>query len=565
MQLVRIFRNRALFLKQASWRPRRSPDILAIAYKSCCRATAIALSVATLCLALPQNVAAATASEMFAEGNRLFRDNLFWAALLRYRQAGEAGMDTPLLHYNTGVAHYKAQQYERARESLLQSSRYGPLRPVSHYNLGLNAYAQGDVDDALRFFRRARDQQQRGDISTLARRAITRLNRELALADAIELPAAVRERERKFTHFEIRARVGAGIDNNVFRSPSISYVDLSDPAQPLVTPIVQEGAFVPVSLHAKYQVNSLENEGFFGVYRLGGRYYQDKNLSNANEYLHELGFGSEYRRREENREHRVYSAFKIAQHDETYYDPDTGVERDVGGVSVGDRMSYIRYGPELWMHETIGPFSIGGRIQGQLWNYEDTLAVPEYDHEYWEVGVNTQYRFTSTSLLRLTAEYYTRRFGDRPAYELDGTQLIGNRSIRYDYAEYAVEARQRITRAMWFGFAYSRTERVDQYLGYNNYFRDNYGAQFHLSIGDRFDLDAMAAYRIYNYENAFAFHEVAAGRKTLETAAGSASATFRLTDTLTLVGEYKFRDVTSNDTRIEYARRQILLGVRWIQ
>ncbi len=560
-----IFRNRALFLKQAGWRPRRSPEILALAYKSCGRATAIALTMAALCLALPYSAAAGTASDFFADGNRLFRDNLYWAALLRYRQASEAGMDTPLLHYNTGVAHYKAQQYARARESLLESSRYGPLQPISLYNLGLTAYAQGDIDDALRYFRRARDQQQRNDISTLARRAIIKLNRELALADPIEMPATVRERERKFTHFELRARVGAGIDDNVFRSPSNSYVDLANPAQPLVTPDVQQGVFVPVSLNAKYQVNSLEHEGFFGVYRLGGRYYQDKSLSNANEYLHELGFGSEYRRREKNREHRVYSAFKVAQHEETYYDPDSGVERSVGGVVIGDRLSYIRYGPEFWMRETFGPFSIGGRVKGQLWNYEETLAAPEYDHEYWQVAVNTQYRFTSTSLLRLTAEYYTRRFGDRPAYELDGTQLLGNRSIRYDYTEYAVEARQRITRGMWFGVAFARTARIDQYLGYNNYFLDDYGAQFHLSLGDRFDLDTTAAYRIYHYENAFAFHEIAAGRKTLETVTGIVTAKFRMTDTLTLVGEYNYRDVTSNDSRIEYARSQFLLGVRWMQ
>jgi tetratricopeptide (TPR) repeat protein len=521
--------------------------------------------MAALCLALPQNASAATASELFADGNRLFRDDLYWAALLRYRQASEAGMDTPLLHFNTGVAHYKAQQYARARESLSESSRYGPLRPISHYNLGLNAYAQGDIDDALRWFRRARDQQQRADISRLARRAITQLNRELALVDPIEVPAAVQERDRKFTNFDLRARVGVGMDDNVFRSPSVAYVDLADPAQPLVTPNVQDGVYIPVSLHAKYQVNSLENEGFFGVYRLGGRYYQDKELSNANEYLHELGFGSEYRRLEEKRERRVYSAFKIAQHKETYYDPDTGVERDVGGVVIGDRMSYVRYGPEFWMHETFGKFSIGGHAKGQLWNYEETLAASEYDHEYWVAGVNAQYRFTSTSLLRLKAEYYTRRFGDRPSYELDGTQLIGNPSIRYDYTAYAMEARQRITRAMWFGVAYARTERVDQYLGYNNYFRDEYGAQIHLSIGDRFDLDATASYRIYNFENAFAFHEPAAGRKTMETSTGIVTANFHMTETLSLVGEYKYRDVVSNDTRIEYARSQILLGVRWMQ
>ena len=562
---MRIFHHRVLSLILAGRRPRRSPEILALAYKAYGRAAVIALTMAALCLALPQSASAATASELFADGNRLFRDDLYWAALLRYRQASDAGMDTPLLHYNTGVAHYKAQQYDRARESLLESSRYGPLQPISHYNLGLNAYAQGDIDAALRWFRRARDQQQRDDISLLARRAITQLNRELALADPIEVPAAVQERERKFTDFDLRARVGVGMDDNVFRSPSVAYVDLADPAQPLVTPNVQEGVYVPVSLHAKYQVNSLENEGFFGVYRLGGRYYQDKELSNANEYLQELGFGSEYRRRDENRERRVYSAFKIAQHEETYYDPDTGVERDVGGVVIGDRMSYVRYGPEFWMRETFGKFSIGGHAKGQLWNYEETLAAPEYDHEYWQIGINTQYRFTQTSLLRLKAEYYTRRFGDRPSYELDGTPLVGNPSIRYDYTEYAMEARQRITRAMWFGVAYARTERVDQYLGYNNYFRDEYGAQIHLSIGDRFDLDATASYRIYNFENAFAFHEPAAGRKTMETSIGIVTANFQMTDTLSLVGEYKYRDVVSNDTRIEYARSQMLLGVRWMQ
>jgi tetratricopeptide (TPR) repeat protein len=520
--------------------------------------------MAALCLGLPQSAAAATTSELFADGNRLFRDDLYWAALLRYQQAADAGMDTPLLHYNTGVAHYKAQQHVRARESLLEASQYGPLQPISHYNLGLNAYAQGDIDEALRWFRRARDQEQRKDISRLAQRAITQLNRELAIADPIKVPATVRERERKFTNFDLRARVGVGIDDNVYRSPSTSYIDLSNPAQPLVTPNVQQGTFIPVSLFAKYQVNSLENEGFFGVYRLGGRYFQDSELSNANEYLHELGFGSEYRRREESRERRVYSAFKIAQHDETYYDPDTGVRRSVGGVDIGDRMSYIRYGPEFWIRETFGKFTIGGRAKGQLWNYEETLAAPEYDHEYWEVGVNTQYRFTSTSLVRLSAEYYTRRFGDRPAFELDGTQPVGNPSIRYDYTEYAVEARQRITRAMWFGVAYARTEREDRHVGYNNYFRDEYGAQLHLSAGDRFDFDATATYRIYNYENAFAFHVPIGGRKTLETATGMATATFRMTESFSLVGEYLYRDVESNDTRIEYARSQILLSVRWI-
>ena len=202
----------------------------------------------------------------------MFRDDLYWAALLRYGQASDAGMDTPLLHYNTGIAHYRAQQYGRAREALLEASRHGPLQAISLYNLGLNSYAQGDINDALDFFRQTRNQQQCADISNLARRAISQLNHELEMADWLEVPAAVRERERTFAHFDLSARVGAGIDDNVFRSPSVSYVDLADPNRPLVTPNIQEGVFIPVSLTAKYQINTLQNEGFFGVYRLGGRY-----------------------------------------------------------------------------------------------------------------------------------------------------------------------------------------------------------------------------------------------------------------------------------------------------
>jgi hypothetical protein len=37
------------------------------------------------------------------------------------------------------------------------------------------------------------------------------------------------------------------------------------------------------------------------------------------------------------------------------------------------------------------------------------------------------------------------------------------------------------------------------------------------------------------------------------------------TNTLSLVGEFYYRDVASNDTRIEYARNQMLLSVRWMQ
>jgi len=518
---------------------------------------------ALLFVALAQPAWSSTASELFADGNRLFRDDLYFAALLRYREAAAAGMDTPLLHYNTGVAHYKADQYVRAGESLLKAASYAPLAPISYYNLGLSAYALGNTDEALTWFRRARNQEQRRDISRLALRAIRQLEAELETEAPVMVQAVVVQRERSFTNLNFRVRSGVGIDDNVFRSPSEPYIDLSSAAQPIVVPEVQSGVYIPFSLSARYQVNALENEGFFGSYRYGGRFYQDKNLENADEHLHEIAFGSEYRKESEDRETRVFSAFKIAQHDESYYDPDNGADRNVGGVDISDRLSYLRYGPEFWARKSIGPYTFGFRAKGQLWNYEDVVAVPEYDHEYWLIGLNADFHLSSTSILRVTAEYFTRRYGDRPSFELDGTQPLGNPTVRYDYIRYGIEARQRITNSMWLSIGYVRTEREDRHLGYNNYLRDDYGVGFHLRIGSRFRFEASGHFYNYNYENAFAFHEPLAGRKTLERAMGSILASYRMTQSLDLVAEYNYRDVVSNDDRIDYTRGQTILAVRW--
>ncbi len=506
-----------------------------------------------------------TGPQYFDDGNRLFRDDLYHAALLRYRQAAEAGYDTPLLHYNTGVAHYKAGQHIRARESLEKALASPTLRVVTTYNLGLNAYALGDRDEALKWFRLARDQQQNEQISKYARIAISRIQRVEIENDPIIREARRREKERQFANLELRARVSFGNDSNVFRSPSEPYIDFADPAQPTVVPVVQSGAFMPVSMSAKYQVNAYEKEGFFGAYRLAGRYYQDKELDNANEFLHELSFGSEYRNRDEEneRDRRVYSAFRIAQNDEVYFDPDDGGSRVVNGTDISDRFKYVRYGPELTFRQSYRRFALGLKVKGQLWDYEEVEEVPAYDHEYFLFGGYGQYKFTRTSLLRFSADRYTRRYSDRRARDLDGTIDIDNDNLRFDYLDLGVTARQRITDTMWFGVEYQRRERTDQFVGYNDYTRDSYGGEIHLGLGGRFDLEASGYYRLYNFPNAFAFNNPVIGAKTLESVDINVIATYRMTRSLYLVFEASVDERASTDTRIQYDRNQYVLGVRW--
>ncbi len=530
------------------------------------------LCIAALTALAPvDNASAMTATQYFDEGNRLFRDDLYWAALLRYRQANDEGLDTAILHYNIGITHYRARQHIRARESLLLALRDPGLRIASQYNLGLNAYAAGDSEEALRWFRLVRDQNTDKKLQKYAVVAISRIRAAMEAADGFEIRIAEREEKREFAQLELRARVSFGQDSNVFRtpenedSPGSGYIDYSDPALPLVVPEVKSGAFMPVNLGAKYKINSLPFEGFYGAYRLSGRYYQDKDLENANEYLHEASFGSEYSREEGTRKREIWSAFKVAQHDEIYYDRDDGSRRIVDDVEIDQRMNYLRYGPELSLRQSHERLSVGAKLKGQLWNYEDTAATPEYDHEYFLVQLHTQYKFEETSLLRVTARYHSRRYGDRPAFDLDGQQRFGNPNIRYDYLSLGIRVRQRLTDSMWLGWEYERSERTDQYVGYNDYTRNGYHLEFHWAPMDRLGIEFSGTYRLYDYPNAFAFHNPVVGPKEQESLDATISATYRMTKHLSLVGEAIYREADSNDLRIQYQRNQFVLGVRWEQ
>ena len=118
-----------------------------------------------------------------------------------------------------------------------------------------------------------------------------------------------------------------------------------------MVPEVFSGAFVPVDVRVKYSINSYLLESFYAAYRMTGRLYQDEEIENADEYSHELSFGSSYLKKTEDRTRRVFSAFTIAQHQETYFDRDSGLEREVdtitGPVQIGTRMNYKRFGPEF--------------------------------------------------------------------------------------------------------------------------------------------------------------------------------------------------------------------------
>jgi len=524
----------------------------------------IRLLLTTLLLCSSATGLAQSANEYFEEGNRLFREDLTHAALLRYRQAAGSGLDTPRLHYNMGVANYKVGQYERAREALLKSERDPALAQISRYNLGLTAWKSDNESEALSWFRQARDGSNER-IAGLARTAIGRMR-----TPAREEREAIVERRRRqedepsrFDNLDVRARVGFGNNDNVFRSPAVTYTDFGANGNPTVAPVTQSGAYVPVNVRLRYNINSTLFENFYVAYQLDGDFYQDQQLDNANEFSQEVSFGNSFEREKNGVESTVYSAFEVAQHQETWFDPDDGLERDVRGVGVGDRLNYRRYGPVLRLRRASEKLALGMVFKGQLRNYDDVEVVPEYDHEYLRLGLSGQYRFTSSSLLRISVDGIARRYGDRPSFNLNGEQLLGNPSLEYQYVSASLLARQRLLRSAWFGIEYERTERTDGFVGYNDFSRDAFEVDIFWRPNPRFRLRAVGRYSLYDFPNAFAFNNNLLSRRTLETADAEVEARWRMTKSLSLLGTVRFSDVVSNDTRIQYEQTRAILSVLW--
>ena len=87
----------------------------------CAITTSLMLLVFTACFGGGE-AAAQTAAELMAEGNQLVRSGIYRTALLRYREAAAAGLDTPLLHYNLGVVHYELGDFAESADEFARAA-----------------------------------------------------------------------------------------------------------------------------------------------------------------------------------------------------------------------------------------------------------------------------------------------------------------------------------------------------------------------------------------------------------------------------------------------------------
>ena len=523
--------------------------------------------------AVSAQAAAQTGLELMAEGNQLVRSGIYRTALLRYREAAAAGVDSPLLHYNLGVVHYELGDFAASADEFGRAAAAPELASLATYNRGLALRAAGDAAAADAAFAAVADSAEDRDLRRLAASAA-----EERPAGASAPAQGARRAQRgaepvaRIGSFELAAAARLGQDDNVYRAPANPYVDLADPTQPLVIPVVHAATFMPAELHAAYV---LENESgdtdFLFGYDMHGAFY-DAEFSNATEVAQRLSMGADIVLGESGGRRRALdTAFFVSTHRETNFDPDDGLARQVATVvngqtvteDVSDRFSYRAAGVQGRFTHTLARVTWALDLKFQRNEYERTQLVANFDHDYFYTGVDIDYGFSDVMTLRFGLRRYRSLYDERPARDLTGALLDTNPAQDYGYGAVQLGLARELGRAVELEVDYLRLDRTDEFLGYYDYTQDVLRVGFGFRPTPRFDIALAALARRYVYPNAFAYHVAAGGARELEEIGLKLEAEYRFTPRLALQAELDSLDVTSTDARAAHLRTQAMLGVEW--
>ncbi len=495
----------------------------------------------------------------FEEGKTAFEAGDYGNAVAMYQQAKDAGYHVATVSYNIGVAEYRARNYAAAERAFVGASVDERLAPVSFYNLGLVAKRQGDLEGARVWFVQAKAHRGANQqLRSLATKAVARLPRTRVAIRPLLKP----DEPKLSDYLRVSVHTGYATDSNAYRSPSASYVDLSDPTAPTIDPEVQSGSYVPVDAKADFRWGIHEDSHFTLNYRFRGKFYTDEELANADESTHEFTIGGVANTKTKRGKRYWSSRFVAARHDRIAYDRDDGQDLVSGTEDVTDRYNYNHFGPRVYYHREIGPVGFGFRLAAHINQYDETLDYLDLTHEQYLGGVHVSYRPWQRTTLKLTGDYYRRKYANRVHKDINGIRFTDNRLLEYEYLNYGLSVDQRLFRSLSLNFDYRFTQRNDRMDGYDDYDRHTgrVGMRFRAKL---LTVEAAYTYRTYDFPNAFAFDNLLAGEKTLDTSYAMLEANYRFTRHFGVRLDLKNDLVESSDPRVEYDRMQVALSLRW--
>jgi hypothetical protein len=500
---------------------------------------------------------------LMQEGNALYRDTLYRAALIRYQEAEAAGFASPLLDYNIGVTAYRLERFDEAAVRLERAYGDAALAALAAYNLGLTHRAAGRGGEAARWFDIAATRADDSALADAARSAQSRLAAPATTAVETARPARVERERPRVGDVNLVVRTGFGSDDNVNRAPGEPYVDFAHPDQPAVVPEVVASDFTPVEVTAEYVLfNEAGDSNFVFGYDLDSDYYSEDFAND--ETTQRLRMGADLRLDgRAGRQERLESNFFVTRHHQRNFDPDDGVDRGINDFDFYRQFTYTGAGISADFSHQIGRWQWGFDTHLERREYDRVPLVANYDSELYLVTPSVEYAFSDAMSIRFAAHAYRRLADERPSRDLFGVLLTTNPPLEYDYRGVELGLARQLFGWLTLDASVLQLERTDGFVGYNDYTQDLASLRAKLWPGRRFSMSLGITTRSFEYPNAFAFHDPALGLKELGDDYLDVAAEFVATRTLSIFAELSATDVTSTDTRAAYTRARSSIGVTW--
>ncbi len=508
--------------------------------------------------------AAQTSGEaLMREANHLFRSKVYGAALARYHEAEKAGLSSPLLDYNIGVTCYRLGKYDDAVTHLERAYRDDGLAALAAYNLGLAERAAGHADEAARWFDVAATRASGTPLEKLARQSLAPPQSGTASAALSPPHHKELQPQRPIGELDIVVRTGYGSDSNPNRAPSEPYVDLAAPGTPTAVPEAVSSTYSPFQATVQYTLhNESGNSDFVFGYDIDADYYSEYYANDESSQRVRMGanvlLGDTGTRRR-----FLETQLFVVKHDQRNYDPDDGVDRTLGDEEIWQQYNYTAAGLQADFQHKLGKWEWGLDTLLEHRDYDTVPLIASYDTDLYLFKLRASYAFSDRTSMRAALHSYRREAAERQSRDIDGILLSTYPPLDYAYQGVELGVTHRVLRWMSLDFSYMRLDRTDGFEGYMNYTQDIIGARVVMRPSKRWTISAGLTQRSYDYPNAYAFNEPAAGLKTLDDSVADLSVSFDVLKALSISVDLASTDVTSSDPRAAYTRQRSLVGVVW--
>jgi hypothetical protein len=345
------------------------------------------------------------------------------------------------------------------------------------------------------------------------------------------------------------AMTGFGYDNNAYQVPSSSST-------------IASGAFVPYEARMEVVKNSYRGSRVLVSGSAAGRAYLLAGL--GNEYKLNLSGGTEYIiERDGKSEDTFYVGAILEKDDEVLPDHDT---RDFGNTAMHDtdilgRVSYSSFGVESKYKHRLGDIDYGLTADYLLNDYSDPLSTQQLDHSFYALGADVSVPVALQTRWKLSFEHSVRDFSKR--YARDSSGGISSSLLLYTYNTFGATILNQVRKNWLLFLDYDHSERTDGNVGYDNCRENRFGARLAF---DRAPVKGMIGWHHSKsrYPNAFPNDNpsLPKSRYMSENVLELRVEKPRSADS-TVWSQMTYKVRNSDDSRYEYSRMQLMVGISW--